>query len=84
APACSISAPWCEAHHIEHWENGGPTAVDNGVLLCSHHHHAVHAGNWEISVRDGIPWFIPACHHDPERRPRRNRYWRPGAVGDDA
>lgn len=84
APACSIPAPWCEAHHIEHWENGGPTSVDNGVLLCSHHHHAVHAESWEISVRDGIPWFIPARHLDPEQRPRRNRYWRPGALDDAA
>lgn len=84
APACSIPAPWCEAHHIEHWENGGPTSVDNGVLLCSHHHHAVHSGNWEISVREGIPWFIPARHHDLERRPRRNRYWRPGALDEAA
>jgi len=84
APACSIPAPWCEAHHIEHWENGGPTSVENGVLLCSHHHHAVHSGTWDISVRDGIPWFIPARHHDPERRPRRNRYWRPGALDEAA
>lgn len=80
APGCSIPAPWCEAHHIEHWENGGPTSVDNGTLLCSHHHHAVHAGAWEISVQSGIPWFIPAPYLDPIRRPRRNKYWRPGGV----
>ena len=79
APDCSIYAPWCEAHHIQHWEHGGPTSVDNGVLLCSHHHHAVHAGAWDIEVVDGIPWFIPARYHDPTQTPRRNHYWRTGS-----
>lgn len=80
APGCSIPAPWCEAHHIQHWEDGGPTSVDNGTLLCSHHHHAVHAGAWGISVWQGIPWFVPARYLDPDRRPRRNLYWRPGLA----
>lgn len=78
APDCSIPAPWCEAHHVQHWQHGGPTSVQNGVLLCSHHHHAVHAAAWEIRVEEGIPWFIPARYQDPEQRPRRNRFWRPG------
>ncbi|MGM7667197.1 DUF222 domain-containing protein [Microbacterium sp. A93] len=78
APNCSIPAPWCEAHHIDHWEHGGPTSVENGVLLCSHHHHAVHADAWEISVRNGVPWFIPAPYLDTTRRARRNRYRRSG------
>jgi hypothetical protein len=80
APGCTIPAPWCEAHHIEHWEHGGPTSVDNGVLLCSHHHHVVHAGGWTISMRNGIPWFIPSAYHDPHQRPRRNHVRRPRSA----
>lgn len=80
APNCSIPAPWCEAHHIDYWEHGGPTSVENGVLLCSHHHHAVHADAWEISVRNGVPWFIPAPYLDTTRRARRNRYRRSGTA----
>ncbi|QCU78173.1 HNH endonuclease [Citricoccus sp. SGAir0253] len=80
APGCTIPAPWCEAHHVEHGEHGGPTSVDNGVLPCSHHHHAVHAGSWGISMRHGVPWFIAAAYQDPCQVPRRNGYWRPGPA----
>ncbi|MGM7670115.1 DUF222 domain-containing protein [Microbacterium sp. A93] len=76
APGCWIPAPWCEAHHVEHWEHGGPTSVENGVLLCVHHHHAVHSGAWDIDMRTGSPWFIPAPYLDPRRQPQRNHYWR--------
>lgn len=76
APGCSIPAPWCDVHHVEHWEHGGPTSTDNGVLLCNHHHHSVHAGAWDIDMRSGRPWFIPAPYLDPRQRPQRNRYWR--------
>ncbi|WP_313823808.1 DUF222 domain-containing protein [Citricoccus sp.] len=76
APGCWIPAPWCDVHHVDHWEHGGPTSVDNGVLLCNHHHHAVHAGAWDIDMDSGRPWFIPAPYLDPRRQPQRNRFWR--------
>jgi hypothetical protein len=42
AEGCDIPATWCEAHHLRPWEHGGRTDIDDGVLLCSHHHHRVH------------------------------------------
>jgi hypothetical protein len=75
-PACTIPAPWCEAHHITYWSHGGPTSTDNGTLLCSHHHHLIHKEQWTIQVKTGIPWFIPPPHIDPHQRPQRNRYFR--------
>lgn len=30
-PGCHIPAAWCEIHHVEPAENGGPTHTDNGV-----------------------------------------------------
>ena len=33
---------FCQAHHIRHWAQGGPTTLSNLVLLCRRHHRAVH------------------------------------------
>ncbi|KQN86480.1 hypothetical protein ASE96_12955 [Arthrobacter sp. Leaf69] len=67
-PGCTIPAPWCEAHHITYWSRGGPTGTENGVLLCSHHHHVIHKEQWTIQIRTGIPWFIPPPHIDPRQK----------------
>nr|WP_051181121.1 HNH endonuclease signature motif containing protein [Arthrobacter sp. TB 26] len=79
-PGCTIPALWCEAHHITYWSRGGTTGTDNGVLLCSHHHHVIHKEHWTIQVRTGIPWFIPPPHLDPRQRPRRNHYFHPATL----
>jgi hypothetical protein len=73
-PNCTIPASWCEAHHITYWSRGGPTSTDNGVLLCTHHHHLIHKEQWKIHVKNGIPWFIPPPHIDPRQQPRQNHH----------
>ncbi|TDD61472.1 HNH endonuclease [Kribbella antibiotica] len=64
--------PWmCHAHHIIHWANGGPTSMQNLVLLCASHHRAVHAGQWAVSITGGVvevtrpSWADPAPVTDP-------------------
>jgi hypothetical protein len=42
AEGCDTPGTWCEAHHLDPWHSGGPTDLDNGVLLCHHHHHRIH------------------------------------------
>jgi len=32
-----------QIHHAQQWEKGGPTTMDNAVLLCFHHHRYVHS-----------------------------------------
>jgi len=47
-PGCDRPACWSEAHHLQHWIQGGPTELDNLVLLCYHHHRKVHEGGWQL------------------------------------
>ena len=49
-PHCDRPPGWSEAHHIVHWAQGGKTSLDNAVLLCSKHHHAVHAEGHHIDI----------------------------------
>lgn len=76
-PNCTIPAPWCEAHHITYWSHGGPTNTDNGVLLCSGHHHLIHKEQWTITTTNNTPWFTPPNHLDPHQKPQQNTYFKP-------
>jgi Domain of unknown function (DUF222)/HNH endonuclease len=38
-----------DAHHIEHWAQGGATSVDNLVLLCRFHHRLLHEGGYDVA-----------------------------------
>jgi len=42
APGCDRPPDSCEAHHIVHWTRGGPTNLDNLLLLCWNHHRERH------------------------------------------
>ena len=42
----------CDAHHVEHWADGGRTALDNLVLLCRRHHRAVHEEGFRVTLDD--------------------------------
>ncbi|MFC0315589.1 DUF222 domain-containing protein [Gordonia phosphorivorans] len=69
-PGCGVPPSWCDGHHVEHWEHGGVTSLDNGVLLCRRHHTAIHHGGWEVFIgHDRQPWFVPPA--DPEHPKRR-------------
>ena len=52
-PTCAV--PGCgatrglHAHHIRHWEDGGPTELANLVLLCPYHHRLHHRGDITIT-----------------------------------
>src|SRR5688572_3581259 len=39
---------YADAHHLKHWINGGETSLDNTILLCTHHHAALHRGEFSI------------------------------------
>ncbi|EOM76530.1 HNH endonuclease [Rhodococcus rhodnii] len=69
-PGCTAPAPWCEAHHVIHWANGGPTDLENLVLICGHHHRFIHHGDWTVTTAPGAP---PTFERKRHRRARHGR-----------
>ncbi len=47
-PGCERTR-WLEAHHLTHWEDGGPTDTANLVALCGRHHRLHHLGRLGIT-----------------------------------
>jgi hypothetical protein len=58
-PACGLR--FTDAHHIEHWADGGETSLKNTLLLCRRHHRLVHENGYRIfSDREGqVVFFTP-------------------------
>ncbi|MCJ0979916.1 HNH endonuclease [Rhodococcus sp. ARC_M12] len=72
-PGCGKPAAWTEGHHIWHWADGGPTDMNNLVLLCGFHHRLMHHSDWEVFIgTDNHPWFVPPATVDPYRQPRQS------------
>ncbi|CAA0126184.1 Uncharacterised protein [Halioglobus japonicus] len=46
-----------DAHHIQHWADGGETRLDNLLLLCRHHHRLVHEGGYSLALESNEPVF---------------------------
>jgi hypothetical protein len=58
-PGCDAPASYCEAHHIDHWwEDNGRTDIDRGILLCRHHHMALHYHGWKITRTGKGAFFL--------------------------
>jgi hypothetical protein len=54
-----------QAHHIEHWADGGPICLANLMLVCSYHHKCIHEGRLFVEVQDGKLVF-----HDAQGKER--------------
>jgi len=63
-PGCE-NHRFVDAHHIEHWAQGGETSMDNLVLLCRRHHKLLHEGGYLVErlpagkLRFRYPWGEP-------------------------
>ncbi|QBJ95281.1 HNH endonuclease [Rhodococcus sp. ABRD24] len=69
-PGCSTPPSWCDGHHIRHWADGGPTNLDNLVLLCRFHHNLLHHSHWHVRIGPTRhPEFIPPTSIDPRQQP---------------
>jgi hypothetical protein len=56
-PGCDRPDGWCDAHHVRHWADGGPTSLSNLVLLCRPHHRLIHQ-RFGMEMVQGRPVFL--------------------------
>jgi hypothetical protein len=73
-PGCTHQR-YVDAHHIEHWADGGATKLSNLVTLCRLHHRLVHegqilidtppGGGWRFLHPDGRHFEVIRCTHTP-------------------
>jgi len=58
-PGCGLR--FTDAHHVEHWADGGETSLRNTVLLCRRHHRLVHEDGFQLVLdREGrVVFFTP-------------------------
>ena len=64
---CGTDPSYCQAHHLQYWEDLGPTDITNLVLLCTRHHHDLHDQNLEL-VGSEYGWILR-----PREKPRGAR-----------
>ncbi|GAB3607010.1 HNH endonuclease signature motif containing protein [Conyzicola nivalis] len=69
-PGCHSPSAWADGHHVREYERDhGPTNIDNGVLLCPHHHRMLHHSDYEMKMVGGRPYLIPPVFIDADRTP---------------
>ena len=73
-PGCT-NTRGLDAHHLEHWADGGPTELANLILLCRRHHRLVHEGGWTVNdaglFHDPFGLPVPPVPTTPQGRLER-------------
>src|SRR5688500_3777547 len=69
-PGCT-NRIFTDAHHVEHWLDGGETNLDNTVLLCRRHHRYLHEHGFSLErTGDALLFRDPAGRPLPAQGPR--------------
>ncbi len=61
-PGCDAPVSWCDAHHVDWYEHGGPTDIANLALLCRRHHGITHRHGWTMTTTPDqhFTWTTPS------------------------
>ncbi|TWE13368.1 HNH endonuclease signature motif containing protein [Rudaeicoccus suwonensis] len=62
-PGC-LARHHLEAHHLDHWIDGGRTDVDRMLMLCGPHHDAHHRGDFSMVGDPDRPNGVVFCDRD--------------------
>lgn len=75
-PGCRTPAPFLEAHHAEWFSrDDGPTDIGNGIMLCSYHHHLIHAKHSSVKIvsHEDDLWIVPQWWRGPPQDHHRRQ-----------
>ena len=71
-PDCDVPFDRCHIHHVQPWDHGGGTDLDNLVPVCHRHHHQIHDQRWTLTIDEPEhPALVPTRRHPPPRNPVR-------------
>lgn len=70
-PGCGMPGQWCDAHHLVHWADGGPSDLSNAALLCERHHTIVHSRRYAGRLVEGdagtwVEWDLTVGAYDQQ------------------
>lgn len=49
-PCCDTPFDRCQIHHVQWWDDDGPTDITNLLPLCPRLHHLAHEGGWKLQL----------------------------------
>ena len=91
AAGCDVPFDQCDSHHIDPWEHGGSTDLDNLLPLCARHHHLVHALGWRLRLEpdrtltvtdpEGVLVMVTTPDVPHRARPLDERRTKPASAG---
>ncbi len=61
---------YLDAHHLQHWIDGGETTRDNLTLLCTYHHRLLHEGGFRVKREAGAGGTLTFTRVDGRVIPR--------------
>ena len=61
-PGCTVPGYWTQAHHVDGWNNGGRTDVNDLTLACGPENRMIEHTGWDTrkNHRGQIEWIPPA------------------------
>lgn len=82
-PGCDMPAQWTQVHHLDEWQHGGFTDVDNMCLVCPFDHPLITDGGFIVRMGAGgrVEWIAPR-HLDTEQTARINTIHHPPDLSD--
>ena len=73
-PDCHRPPADCDAHHVIHWLDLGPTNLNNLILLCRGHHTRHHKGEFTITAHGNQQFTITKTPCTGERERANSRH----------